>query len=279
MCIFVHIASFILACFFEVQDLFFNVVDESNRKTGHPCCSCKKQKRSAGVILNRLCFSVWTYIIVSTEIESMGSEYRRKKTILKQKSLPFPANHKNVRFADGCGLSLVSVHKISMDDLTIPTKDVCQTTKELTLTFPQPVSLDNFIQRLKSQSVSLENILVSNCTLMGTVKVKNVAYHKLVLVRCSYNGWKSFEDFNGCYVPDSCDGTFDRFSFTISVPGSIKDGDKIEFAVCYRTVSPDEEFWDNNDGRNYVLECTEKSVPRNESYGRLWSHVIPNFKR
>lgn len=210
----------------------------------------------------------------------MGSEYDRHKTILKkQKSLPFPANHKNVRFADGCGLSLVSVHKISMDDLTIPTKEVCQTTKELTLTFPQPVSLDNFAERLKSRSVSLENILVSNCTLMGTVKVKNIAYEKVVHIRCTYNGWKSFQTINGCYVPDSCDGTFDRFSFAVSVPSSIKDGDKIEFAVCYRTVSPDNEFWDNNDGMNYVLECKEKSVPRNESYGRLWSRVIPNFKR
>lgn len=205
----------------------------------------------------------------------MESEH---KTILKkQKSLPFPPSHKNVHFADGCGLSLVSVHKISMDDLTYPTRDVNEATKELTLTFPQPVTLDNFIERLNYLSVSLENIVVSNCAIMGTVKVRNIAYEKVVLVRYTCNDWKSLEDANGCHVPDSCDGTYDRFSFAISVPRSIKDGDKIEFAVCYRTMSPNNEFWDNNDGRNYTIECKEKLVPIN--YELLWSRVIPNFRR
>ena len=208
------------------------------------------------------------------------SSYHTHKTILKkQKSLPFAAGHKNVHFADGCGLSLVSVRKISMDDLTLPTVEIYQKTKDLNVTFPQPIALDNFTERLNFLSVSLENVLVSNCTIMGTIKVKNIAYEKVVFVRHTLDDWKSFKDSKGSYVPDSCDGIYDRFSFGISVPSTIKDGDKVEFAICYRTVAPSYEFWDNNNGKNYIIECKEKSVPRNESYGLLWSRVIPDFKR
>lgn len=210
-----------------------------------------------------------------------GSHHGHKTILKKQKSLPFAAGHKNVHFADGCGLSLVSVHKISMDDLTLASnKDVYQeTTRELILTFPQPISLANFTERLSSLCVSLENVLVSNCTIMGTIKVKNIAYHKVILVRHTFNAWQSCEETTGSYVPDSCDGTYDRFSFGLSIPSTMKDGEKVEFAICYRTISPNSEFWDNNEGRNYIIECKEKSVPRNSSYGLLWSHVIPNFKR
>lgn len=204
----------------------------------------------------------------------------RQKTILKkQKSLPLTKN-KNVHFADVCGLSLVSVHKISMDDLTVPSNSdlKCETTKELTLAFAQPIALPNFLERLNRQSVSLENVVVSNCALMGTIKVRNIAYEKSVFVRCTFDNWKSFEDVGGSYVPLSYDGNYDRFSFAITVPNTIKNGEKIEFAVCYRTSSPDDEFWDNNDNKNYVIECKEKSIPRNSSYGLLWSRIIPNFK-
>ena len=205
----------------------------------------------------------------------------RQKTILKkQKSLPL-TKCKNVHFADVCGLSLVSVHKISMDDLTVPSSSDVKNeiTKELSLTFPQPIALDNFVDRLNKLSVSLENVLVSNCALMGTIKVRNIAYDKTVFVRCTFDHWKTFEDNNGSYVPLSYDGTYDRFSFAITVPDTIKHGDKVEFAICYQTLSPDNEFWDNNDGKNYVINYEEKSLPRNPSYGVLWSRVIPNYKR
>lgn len=208
-----------------------------------------------------------------------GNERRQKTILKKQKSLPL--RNKNVQFADVCGLSLVSVHKISMDDLTVPNSSTDmkhEITKELALTFAQPIALDNFMGRLNRLCVSLENVLVSNCAIMGTIKVKNITYEKNVFVRCTNDNWKSYEDNQGSYVPLSYDGNYDRFSFAITVPSSIKDGDKLEFAVCYRTVSPDNEFWDNNDGKNYVIECKEKSLPRNPSYGLLWSRVIPNYK-
>ena len=209
-----------------------------------------------------------------------GHENERKTILKRQKSLPLTKN-KNVHFADVCGLSLVSVRKISMDDLTVisNTDSKCEVTKELILAFPQPIALDNFIERLNRLSVSLENVLVSNCAIMGTIKVRNIAYEKHVFARCTFDSWKTFEDNRGCYVPLSYDGNYDRFSFAITMPSTIKDGDRVEFAVCYRTVSPDNEFWDNNDGKNYIIECKEKSLGRKSSYSLLWKHVIPNFRR
>ncbi|XP_028392128.1 protein phosphatase 1 regulatory subunit 3B-B-like [Dendronephthya gigantea] len=211
--------------------------------------------------------------------EMEESETRQKTILKKQKSLPLTKS-KNVHFADVCGLSLVSVHKISMDDLTVPSNSDLkyEITKELTVNFAQPIAQPNFVERLNRLSVSLENVVVSNCALMGTIKVRNITYEKLVFVRCSFDNWKSFEDVNGSYVPLSYDGNFDRFSFAITVPNTIKNGEKIEFAVCYRTTSPDNEFWDNNDNKNYIIECKEKPMPRNSSYGLLWSRIIPNYK-
>lgn len=212
----------------------------------------------------------------------MENHKQGQKTILKkQKSLPLTKN-KNVHFADRCGLSLVSVHKISMDDLTVNTSNLelkNEITKQLRLTFVQPISLDNFAERLNKLNVSLENVLVSNCAIMGTIKVRNITYEKIVFVRCTFDHWKSFEDMCGSYVPSSYDDKFDCFSFAITVPSTISDGDKIQFAVCYRTLSPDNEFWDNNDNKNYVIEYKETCLPRNPSYGFLWSRVIPDYKQ
>ncbi|XP_046843493.1 protein phosphatase 1 regulatory subunit 3B-like [Xenia sp. Carnegie-2017] len=212
------------------------------------------------------------------------AEYRSAahKTILKkQKSLPLSKN-KNVHFADVCGLSLVSVHQISMDDLTIlPSNSSLknEVTQELVLTFPQPSALDNFLERLNRLNISLENVLVSNCAIMGTVKVKNLAFEKHVFVRCTFDQWRTYEDHMGSYVPLSHDGNFDRFSFAIAVPLTMKKGDLMEFAICYRTVSPLTEWWDNNDGKNYVIEYRQKIVSKSPSYSLLWSELIPNFRR
>ena len=46
----------------------------------------------------------------------------------------------------------------------------------------------------------------------------------------------------------------DQFSFDIETP-AMNEGDKIKIAVCFRTSG--QEFWDNNNGKNYTINCVE----------------------
>lgn len=88
---------------------------------------------------------------------------------------------------------------------------------------------------------------------MGTVKVKNIAFNKEVIVRVTWDDWKSQQDifctYNKAYGPVTCSHVvFDTFSFKITLPPSSK---RLEFCICFRTDS--QEYWDNNDGKNYTI--------------------------
>ncbi|MPC97189.1 Glycogen-binding subunit 76A [Portunus trituberculatus] len=61
------------------------------------------------------------------------------------------------------------------------------------------------------------------------------------------------------YIPGSYDGLTDQFSFLLW--GSfLQDNGALVFCVRYETLG--EEFWDNNFGRNYVLQCYTTSEPQ-----------------
>lgn len=123
------------------------------------------------------------------------------------------------------------------------------------VTFPQPASdYLAFRRKLDQENVSLENVIVreSEQCLVGTVKVRNLAYDKEVVVRVSNDSWSTHEDVyctyveqRGSPVPLTLYDTF-RFKLTLPVASNI-----IEFCVRYRTDS--KESWDNNEGKNYVI--------------------------
>lgn len=58
-------------------------------------------------------------------------------------------------------------------------------------------------QKLDSNHVSLENVIIkeNDSIVVGTVKVKNVSYHKEVIVRTTWDNWKSQEDIFCTYSP------------------------------------------------------------------------------
>lgn len=95
--------------------------------------------------------------------------------------------------------------------------------------------------------MSLENVIIKEAesTVVGTVKVKNLSFHKEVFIRSSWDGWKSETDTfctyskivgaSGAYV------IYDTFSFKLTLPPHSRS---LEFCVAYR--SDGQEFWDNN---------------------------------
>lgn len=109
--------------------------------------------------------------------------------------------------------------------------------------------MSSFRQKIERDFVSLENVIVKDeeSIVVGTIKVRNVDYQKEVIVRVTWDDWKSQQDifctFARAYGPATCAHVvFDTFSFKITLPPSSK---RLEFCICYR--SNDTEYWDNND--------------------------------
>ncbi|ROT81830.1 putative protein phosphatase 1 regulatory subunit 3B-like [Penaeus vannamei] len=127
------------------------------------------------------------------------------------------------------------------------------------LAFRQPASdYLGMKARLETNNVSLENVVIkeSEARVTGTVKVRNLSYHKQVKVRYTTSNWLAHDDVYADYVPSAATATgasydlYDTFTFALPLPSS-NQADKLEFCVCY--TCSDAEFWDNNNNLNYVL--------------------------
>ncbi|XP_066582300.1 protein phosphatase 1 regulatory subunit 3C-like isoform X2 [Prorops nasuta] len=122
------------------------------------------------------------------------------------------------------------------------------------LTFPQPASdYLAFRHKLDQENVSLENVILREPeqSLVGTIKVRNLAYNKEVAVRTSSDSWQTHEDVTCSYVEQPGSPVlilYDTFRFRLNLP---VNSNKIEFCVRFKTDG--QEFWDNNDGNNYVV--------------------------
>lgn len=210
----------------------------------------------------------------------------RKSSSLKTNKTPpgTPHRKKVVRFADAMGLDLESVrHVLNMESPPkIPASAMADLraglsedrkvmgSKYLCPCFNQPGAAENFIQKVLAQKVCLENAIITDLTITGIVRVSNISFHKSVRVRYTHNSWATFHDIAASYVQNSCDGPTDRFSFSIVAPPYFGPGSQLEFAVSYNAGGV--EYWDGNDGKNYVFECFAKTVPtENES---AWIHFL-----
>ena len=139
-----------------------------------------------------------------------------KATSLKATSLQTTSltRRKRVSFADEYGLELLMVREFTESSNSPPmirrgllsaiTTGASASVTErppLVLQFPQPASdYYQFRERLERLSVSLENVILKDYNIMGTVKVKNIAFEKKVKVRFTYDSWESFTDVHANYV-------------------------------------------------------------------------------
>lgn len=114
---------------------------------------------------------------------------------------------------------------------------------------------DNFMKRVYSQNVCLENIACENFVVTGLIRVTNLSFIKEVTVRFTFNGWATYRDIWADYMSSCTDGKTDKFSFRVTVPHDFEVNRHMEFAICYR--ASDQEFWDNNDRKNYHIQCSE----------------------
>uniref|UniRef100_A0A0K8TSP0 Protein phosphatase 1 regulatory subunit n=1 Tax=Tabanus bromius TaxID=304241 RepID=A0A0K8TSP0_TABBR len=184
---------------------------------------------------------------------------------------------KKVIFADDQGLSLTQV-KIMSEPSNLPPvwslNFLAQITQGLvspvpseqwTVDFRQPASdYLEFRRKIDEKNVSLENVIVkeNESIIVGTVKVKNISFHKEVVVRATWDNWSTQEDifctYSQIYGPSAAYVLYDTFSFKITLPPNSR---KLEFCICFKADG--KEFWDNNEKKNYTLSKRSpyKNVP------------------
>ena len=259
-----------------------NVIQMQRDRKGMPLRSCIKPPPAncSSPIAIKEHVRNWTDTVPSTSSTSpkFGVGMRGSPSIYRKNGL----NHRNgagdgrkkkVLFADACGLSLETV-KYMDGPSDMPPKlrihllqeviqnEEAKPTHPYTYVpdFEQPASnyLD-FRDRLEKDTVCLENVLIKdNITVVGTVKVKNIAFEKSVIVRVTFDEWKTHKDIEASFVfpSQTCSSRdkYDTFSFTVDMPPNLS-GRNFEFCICYTTNH--QSFWDNNHGNNYKI-ITEK---------------------
>lgn len=151
---------------------------------------------------------------------------------------------------------------IPQEQTVIPTEEraplKCVDTNPWEPSFAQPASeYLSFRNKLDENSVSLENVIVresENC-LLGTVKVKNLAFDKDVAIRYTTDNWKTQEDVVCSYVDQpglAVRNLYDTFRFQLALPDKETGSNQIEF--CVKFSSDGHEYWDNNAGSNYIVK-------------------------
>ena len=115
-----------------------------------------------------------------------------------------------------------------------------------------------FRNAVETRFVSLVNVVVKNYAVFGTVRVKNVAFEKRVVVRHSFDDWLTHHDVVGTHQADQ-DERFDTFAFHIDCPPNLAPGVGLQFAVLY--IVNGAEYWDNNRGSNYHLTYVSGGNP------------------
>lgn len=181
-----------------------------------------------------------------------------------------PGRKKIVRFADVLGLDLADVKtfmdeipvipKSAYDDLTgceVQNSPPARSVPRLgALTLVPLFQLPRDVNyKLENSNVCLESARVCDgvhVTVCGSVRVRNLDFHKTVHIRYTMNRWKTYTDLQAAYVQGSCDGYSDRFQFVLYAP-SISSGQRLELAVRFQCKG--QQFWDNNQGANYCFDC------------------------
>lgn len=211
------------------------------------------------------------------------------KTIMRRRaqSLPSYAEGKKelrslqVRFVDSLGLDLEEVKVFKVQEhplipqhvlfrLLMSSELAFGKSLELSLPYFKPCFPENmgaepdFLTRLCTQSLCLEQVLCSEQGITGTIRVVNLAYEKEVTVRYSFTNWRTLTETTASWVSSGCRAErdapeTDTFRFRLPVPPFImQPGAVLEFAICYHVKGS--SYWDNNNGRNYKLSCHSYSV-------------------
>jgi hypothetical protein len=117
-----------------------------------------------------------------------------------------------------------------------------------------------------THAVRLERLFLSadKKSLIGSVSVANLAFHKHVAARFTFDHWRTVSEVVAVYSHDvrrkhAHDG-HDRFTFDIKLDDQANLEGRTMF-VCIRYNVDGQEHWDNNNGLNYQVEFVKAPKP------------------
>ncbi|KAL4868662.1 hypothetical protein BDV12DRAFT_185728 [Aspergillus spectabilis] len=155
--------------------------------------------------------------------------------------------------------------------------------------FEWGLRLSNFPHKPPSQPlqrVRLERLFLSTDkhSLVGMVVVANLAFQKHVAARFTFDGWRTTSEVVAEFSHDARrkqlqDG-YDRFMFNIRLDEQA-NLDKRTMFVCIRYTVNGQEYWDNNETRDYQVNFTKipKAKPRNQEIPRPRPRINPPRSR
>ncbi|XP_060693938.1 protein phosphatase 1 regulatory subunit 3E isoform X1 [Hemiscyllium ocellatum] len=222
----------------------------------------------------------------------------------RAKSLPAPggravtvltrASSKKVRFADSLGLELTTIrHFCDAEVPHVPQRVMARLreqtperllsnnmmamlldspTRLLEPLFSDPGSSPDFEGRVRRDRVCLESISTDQFSVLGLVRVLNIAYEKQVTVRYTLNHWQSYMDVAATYSGHSADGSTDTFSFKLVAPVFLDTGGTLLFAIRYLVAG--REYWDNNKGSDYLVRSHKFKISPPKDWENGWIHFI-----
>lgn len=114
-----------------------------------------------------------------------------------------------------------------------------------------------------SLNVALEDFYLNpdGTTVLGKVRVRNISFVKIVIVRFTFDAWQTISEVTAHYV-ESLDQHYDRFSFSIRLNDLLPriEGKTLVMAIRYNVAG--QEFWDNNYHQNYAATFTKAKASR-----------------
>ncbi|KAI9823020.1 MAG: hypothetical protein M1832_002674 [Thelocarpon impressellum] len=136
--------------------------------------------------------------------------------------------------------------------------------------FRWDIVLPNFPQHTPdrlARPVRVERVVLSpdSRNLIGTAAVANLAFGKLVVVRFTFDYWKTTSEVVAEYDADvrrrHVDDGWDRFNFGIKLADQGNLESKTLF-FCVRYNVNGQEFWDNNEAVNFQVDFKKRAAPQ-----------------
>ena len=133
------------------------------------------------------------------------------------------------------------------------------------------IGLSNFPRSSVERRLSpvwTENVYLSEDTkvLIGSVVVRNLAFHKLVVARFTLDYWKTTSEVVAEYSTDvrktELDVGYDRFTFNIRLEDQANLETKTMY-FCIRYSVNGQDYWDNNNSINYQIDFSKTDNPQN----------------
>ncbi|CAI4064722.1 putative protein phosphatase regulator PIG2 SKDI_09G1180 [Saccharomyces kudriavzevii IFO 1802] len=131
------------------------------------------------------------------------------------------------------------------------------------------LKLNIFLNLSRGRPVFLQEIALltgfHNMTIIGKVFVKNIYFDKKIIIKYTWDAWKTFHESECVYFSNANNilpgSDMDIFKFSIDDIHNPNDKDsnisQLQFCIQYQTWSVDrsrKEYWDNNNSLNYEVD-------------------------